>query len=133
MYLYIFNSEGNRCQHIFCTACLLASKSYLLVHYTLNAPVLNLEDFVSLSCVEKVFCRNMGMLSVEWMLVLCMLCLVDRQFWFLIFICQYSWNQKLRFFDWTVTVIFWYVCVFCCIMGIVSYSSHFIYMFFIYM
>ena len=28
------------------------------------------------------------------------------------------------FFDWTVTVIFWYFCVFLCIIGIVSYSSH---------
>jgi hypothetical protein len=58
-----------------CTACPLASEGYLLFHYTLNAPALNVEDIVSLSCVEKVFCRYMAMLSVECMLVLHMQCL----------------------------------------------------------
>jgi hypothetical protein len=112
MRFYIFNSEGSRCQHILCTACPLASEGYLLVHYTLNALVQNVDDFISLSCVEKVFCRYIGMLSVECMLVLRMQWLVCRQFWFLIFMCQYSWNQKLR--------VFWldcysYILVFLCI------------------
>jgi len=75
MCLYIFNSEGSRCRYILCTACPLASEGYLLFHYTLNAAVLNVEDFVSLSCLVKVFCRYMGMLSVECMLVLHMQCL----------------------------------------------------------
>jgi hypothetical protein len=92
MCLYFFNSEGSRCQYILTIACPLASEGYLLFHYTLNAPVLNVEDFVSLSCVEKVFCRYMGMLSVECMLLHHIQCLVYMQSPFLIFVCQYSWN-----------------------------------------
>jgi hypothetical protein len=93
IYLFIhFNSEGSRCQYAFCTACQLAFEGYQIFHYTLNAPILNIEDFVSLSCVEKVICGYMGMLSVECMLVLHMQCLVYLQSWFQIFICQYSWN-----------------------------------------
>jgi len=87
-----FNSEGSKCQYVLCTACPLAFEGYLIFHYTLNAPVLNVEDFVSLSCVEKVICGYMGMLSVECMLVLHMQCLVYLQSRFQIFICQYSWN-----------------------------------------
>ena len=90
--LYIFNSEDVRCQYILCTACLLASEGYLLYHYNFNAPVLNVEDFISLNCVEKIFCRFMGMLFVECMLVLHMQCLVYMQSQLLIFICWYSWN-----------------------------------------
>lgn len=90
--LYIFKSKGSRCQYILCTAFPLASEGYLLFHYTLNASVLNVEDFVSLSCVGKVLCRYIGLLSVKCMLLLPMQCLVCMQSRFLTFICQYSWN-----------------------------------------
>jgi hypothetical protein len=51
--------------------CVLVSEGYRIVHPTHNFPVLNMEDFVSLSCVEEVVCRYMGMLFVECILVLC--------------------------------------------------------------